>query len=63
MSHEELQSTMAQQGIQEQPVTAQDQQAMADAEAAEPPQEGKRSCEARPTKYAVGEMMGASQAR
>ena len=40
MSHEELQSTMAQQGIQEQAVTAQDQQAMADAEAAEPPQEG-----------------------
>ena len=40
MSHEELQSTMAQQGIPEQPVTAQDQQAMADAEAAEPPQEG-----------------------
>jgi hypothetical protein len=39
MSHEELQSTMADQGIQGQPVTEHDQQAMASAEAADPPQE------------------------
>ena len=36
MSPEELQNTMQQQGIQGQPVTADDQQAMASAEAAEP---------------------------
>ena len=35
MSHEELQQTMAQQGIAGQPVTAADQQAMAGAEAGE----------------------------
>lgn len=36
MSHEELQSAMQQQGIQGQPVTSEDQQAMAAAEASEP---------------------------
>jgi len=36
MSHEELQRTMQQQGIQGQPVTAEDQQAMAAAEATAP---------------------------
>jgi hypothetical protein len=36
MSHEELQSTMQQQGIQGQPVTPEDQQAMATAEANDP---------------------------
>lgn len=39
MSHEDLQNTMQQQGIQGQPVTAEDQQQMAAAEAADP-QEG-----------------------
>ena len=39
MSHEDLQNAMQQQGVQGQPVTAEDQQAMASAEAAEP-QEG-----------------------
>ncbi len=36
MSHEELQTTMQQQGIPAQPVTAEDQQAMVSAEAADP---------------------------
>jgi hypothetical protein len=36
MSHEELQQTMQQQNIQAQPVTQEDQQAMASAEAADP---------------------------
>ena len=35
MSHDELQSAMAQQGIEGQPVTAEDQQAMAHAENSE----------------------------
>ena len=35
MSHEELQATMQQQGVQEHPVTPEDQQAMASAEASE----------------------------
>jgi len=39
MSHEELQNSMQQQGIQGQPVTAEDQQAMTTAEANDP-QEG-----------------------
>jgi parvulin-like peptidyl-prolyl isomerase len=36
MSDEELQQAMQQQGVQAQPVTEQDQQAMANAEAADP---------------------------
>jgi hypothetical protein len=36
MSHEELQQAMLQQNIQPQPVTQQDQQAMASAQAADP---------------------------
>jgi hypothetical protein len=36
MSHEELQQTIQQQNIQAQPVTQEDQQAMASAEAADP---------------------------
>jgi hypothetical protein len=36
MSHEELQQTMQRQNIQPQPVTQEDQQAMASAEAADP---------------------------
>jgi len=36
MSHEELQQAMQQQNIQAQPVTQEDQQAMASAEAADP---------------------------
>jgi hypothetical protein len=36
MSHEELQQTMQQQNIQAQPVTQEDQQTMASAEAADP---------------------------
>jgi hypothetical protein len=36
MSHDELQAAMRQQGIEGQPVTAEDQQAMASAEAADP---------------------------
>jgi hypothetical protein len=40
MSDEQLQQAMQQQGVQAQPVTEQDQQAMADAEAADPEEEG-----------------------
>jgi hypothetical protein len=36
MSHDELQSAMQQQGVPGQPLTAEDQQAMASAEASEP---------------------------
>lgn len=36
MSHKDLQNSMQQQGIQAQPVTAEDQQAMAQAEANDP---------------------------